>query len=113
MENNKEQDNNKRNRSLFIYISLGLLIFLGVQRYNQTVNAPESSTFSELQSQINEGLVLEATIKEQSNTVEYILANGDTVYKTEYPEGYEGEIFKLLIDQSIVCLLYTSDAADE
>ena len=63
MENNKEQDNKKRNRSLFIYISLGLLIFFGVQRYNQTVNAPESSTFSELQSQINEGLVLEATIK--------------------------------------------------
>ena len=79
MENNKEQDNNKRNRSLFIYISLGLLIFFGVQRYNQTVNAPESSTFSELQSQINEGLVLEATIKEQSNTVEYTLANDDTV----------------------------------
>ena len=102
MENNKEQDNNKRNRSLFIYISLGLLIFFGVQRYNQTINAPESSTFSELQSQINEGLVLEATIKEQSNTVEYMLANDDTVYKTEYPEGFEGEIFKLLIDQSIV-----------
>ena len=102
MENNKEQDNKKRNRSLFIYISLGLLIFFGVQRYNQTVNAPESSTFSELQSQINEGLVLEATIKEQSNTVEYVLANDDTVYKTEYPEGFEGEIFKLLIDQSIV-----------
>ncbi len=102
MEKNKEQDNKKRNRSLFIYISLGLLIFFGVQRYNQTVNAPESSTFSELQSQINEGLVLEATIKEQSNTVEYMLANDDTVYKTEYPEGFEGEIFKLLIDQNIV-----------
>ena len=102
MENNKEQDNNKRNRSLVIYISIGLLIFFGVQRYNQTVNAPESSTFSELQSQINEGLVLEATIKEQSNTVEYMLANDDTVYKTEYPEGFEGEIFKLLIDQNIV-----------
>ena len=102
MENNKEQDNKKRNRSLFVYISLGLLIFFGVQRYNQTINAPESSTFSELQSQINEGLVLEATIKEQSNTVEYMLANDDTVYKTEYPEGFEGEIFKLLIDQSIV-----------
>ena len=102
MENNKEQDNKKRNRSLLLYISLGLLIFFGVQRYNQTVNAPESSTFSELQSQINEGLVLEATIKEQSNTVEYMLANDDTVYKTEYPEGFEGEIFKLLIDQNIV-----------
>ena len=102
MENNKEQDNKKRNRSLFIYIFLGLLIFFGVQRYNQTTNAPENSTFSELQSQINEGLVLEATIKEQSNTVEYMLANDDTVYKTEYPEGFEGEIFKLLIDQNIV-----------
>ena len=31
-----------------------------------------------------------------------MLANDDTVYKTEYPEGFEGEIFKLLIDQSII-----------
>ena len=31
-----------------------------------------------------------------------MLANDDTVYKTEYPEGFEGEIFKLLIDQNIV-----------
>ena len=102
MEESKQEQNKKRNRSLFIYISLGLLIFFGVQRYNQTINAPENSTFSEFQTQINQGLVIEATIKEQSNTVEYKLANNDSLFQTDYPEGFEGEIFKLLIDQNIV-----------
>ena len=102
MEESKQEQNKKRNRSLFIYISLGLLIFFGVQRYNQTINAPENSTFSEFQNQINQGLVIEATIKEQSNTVEYKLANNDSLFQTDYPEGFEGEIFKLLIDQNIV-----------
>ncbi len=102
MEESKQEQNKKRNRSLFIYVSLGLLIFFGVQRYNQTINAPENSTFSEFQTQINQGLVTEATIKEQSNTVEYKLANNDLLFQTDYPEGFEGEIFKLLIDQNIV-----------
>ena len=102
MEESKQEQNKKRNRSLFIYVLLGLLIFFGVQRYNQTINAPENSTFSEFQTQINQGLVTEATIKEQSNTVEYKLANDDSLFQTDYPEGFEGEIFKLLIDQNIV-----------
>ena len=102
MEESKQEQNKKRNRSLFIYVLLGLLIFFGVQRYNQTINAPENSTFSEFQTQINQGLVTEATIKEQSNTVEYKLANNDSLFQTDYPEGFEGEIFKLLIDQNIV-----------
>ena len=102
MEESKQEQNKKRNRSLFIYVSLGLLIFFGVQRYNQTINAPVNSTFSEFQTQINQGLVTEATIKEQSNTVEYKLANDDSLFQTDYPEGFEGEIFKLLIDQNIV-----------
>ena len=102
MEESKQEQNKKRNRSLFIYVSLGLLIFFGVQGYNQTINAPENSTFSEFQTQINQGLVTEATIKEQSNTVEYKLVNNDSIFQTDYPEGFEGEIFKLLIDQNIV-----------
>ena len=102
MEESKQEQNKKRNRSLFVYVLLGLLIFFGVQRYNQTINAPENSTFSEFQTQINQGLVTEATIKEQSNTVEYKLENNDSLFQTDYPEGFEGEIFKLLIDQNIV-----------
>ena len=102
MENNKEELNKKRNKSVFIYISLGLLIFFGAQRYNQSINAPESSTFSEFQSQIDQGLVVEATIKEQSNTIQYKLRNDDLEYQTDYPEGFEGEIFKLLIEQNII-----------
>ena len=38
MEESKQEQNKKRNRSLFIYVSLGLLIFFGVQRYNQLLH---------------------------------------------------------------------------
>ena len=41
-------------------------------------------------------------IRDRSNIVEYKLANDDSLFQTDYPEGFEGEIFKLLIDQNIV-----------
>ena len=47
------------------------IIFVGVQQYNQTINEPEVSTFSEFKELINNGEVVEATIKEQSNTVHF------------------------------------------
>ena len=34
--------------------------------------------------------------------VEFKIANDETVYQTEYPEGFEGEVFQLLVDQDIV-----------
>ena len=85
-----------------MYFALGLLIFLGVQQYNSTVNAPESKSFTVFKNEITSGSVIEATIKEQSNMVEFKIANDETLYQTEYPEGFEGEVFQLLVDQDIV-----------
>ena len=65
---NKEK---KKNKPFLLYVALGLLIFIGVQQYNQTINAPTDVTFSDFQELINSGKVYEATIKEQSNTVEF------------------------------------------
>ena len=107
MEKNKET---KSNKSFWLYAFLGVIIFLGVQQYNSTFNSPEVSSFSEFKSQINNGNVIEATIKEQSNLVEYKLSSGDTLYQTEYPEGFEGEVFQLLIDQDIVLSTDTEPA---
>jgi len=107
MEKKKETKNNK---SFWLYVFLGVIIFLGVQQYNSTFNSPEVSSFSEFKTQINNGNVTEATIKEQSNLVEYKLASGDTLYQTEYPEGFEGEVFQLLIDQDIVLSTDTEPA---
>ena len=95
---NKEKN---KNRQFFLYAALGLLIFLGVQQYNENVNAPESVSFSEFKLLITEDKVTEAVIKEQSNTVHFEVQGSDIIYNTEYPEGFEGEVFQLLINENI------------
>ena len=95
---NKEKN---KNRSFFLYAALGLLIFFGVQQYNENINAPEQVSFSEFKSFINEKKVEEAIIKEQSNTVHFEVIGKSKVFKTEYPEGFEGEVFQLLVDEEI------------
>ncbi len=104
---NKEK---KKNKPFLLYVVLGLLIFFGVQQYNQTINAPTDVTFSDFQELINSGKVDEAIIKEQSNTVEFKTGVEDEIYRTEYPEGFEGEIFQLLVDQNIVLTTDTEPA---
>ena len=82
-------------------IWFGLLIFFGVQQYNENTNAPESVSFTEFKLLITENKVTEAVIKEQSNTVHFEVAGKTTIFKTEYPEGFEGEVFQLLINEKI------------
>ena len=105
-----EDKEKKKTKPLLLYVALGLLIFIGVQQYNQTINEPEASTFSEFKELINNGEVVEATIKEQSNTVHFKTKNDDKVFQTEYPEGFEGEIFQILVDQNIVLTTDTEPA---
>ena len=105
-----EDKEKKKTRPILLYVALGLLIFIGVQQYNQTINEPEVSTFSEFKELINNGEVVEATIKEQSNTVHFKTKNDDKVFQTEYPEGFEGEIFQILVDQNIVLTTDTEPA---
>ena len=95
---NKEKN---KNRPFFLYAALGLLIFFGVQQYNENTNAPESVSFSEFKLLITENKVTEAVIKEQSNTVHFEITGKTTIFKTEYPEGFEGEVFQLLINERI------------
>ena len=71
-----EDKEKKNNKPFLLYVALGILIFIGVQQYNQTINAPAVSTFSEFQELINNGEVVEATIKEQSNTVQFKTIKG-------------------------------------
>ena len=105
-----EDNVKKKTKPFLLYVALGLLIFIGVQQYNQTINEPEASTFSEFKELINNGEVVEATIKEQSNTVHFKTKNDDKVFQTEYPEGFEGEIFQILVDQNIVLTTDTEPA---
>ncbi|MEC7819796.1 MAG: ATP-dependent zinc metalloprotease FtsH [Actinomycetota bacterium] len=106
MEKDKNSNDEKKKgspRSAFLYIALGILIFVGVQQYNNTINETTESTFTEFKQYIQDDVVSKATIKAQSNTVEYQLAGEPTskIYVTEYPEGFEGEVFQLLINSNI------------
>ena len=102
-KNPKDEKKKGSPRSIILYVVLGLLIFFGVQQYNNTVNETIESTFTELKQYIQDGAVSKATIKAQSNTVEYQLTGelASNIYVTEYPEGFEGEVFQLLINSNI------------
>ena len=64
-----EKDNNSNDekkkgspRSAFLYIALGILIFVGVQQYNNTINETTESTFTEFKQYIQDDVVSKATI---------------------------------------------------
>ena len=63
MDKKKEINKKNNNKSFFMYFALGLLIFLGVQQYNCSVNAPEIRTFTAFNSEITSGSLIEAPIK--------------------------------------------------
>ena len=52
MDKKKEINKKNNNKSFFMYFALGMLIFLGVQQYNSTVNAPESKSFTVFKNEI-------------------------------------------------------------
>ena len=90
-------------RTIILYVVLATVIFFGVQQYNKTVNAPLEVSFTEFKQRIQDNEIVTATIKAQSNTVEYQIATDSEpiIYMTEYPEGFEGEVFQLLINSDI------------
>ncbi len=106
MEKEKKSKNEEKpsvSRPIFLYVILAMLIFFGVQQYNNTINDPTESSFTEFKQRIQDNEITKATIKAQSNTVEYEISvdTKNIIYMTEYPEGFEGEVFQLLINSDI------------
>ena len=106
MEKEKKSKNEEKpsvSRPIFLYVILAVLIFFGVQQYNSTINEPTESSFTEFKQRIQDNEITKATIKAQSNTVEYEISvdTKNIIYMTEYPEGFEGEVFQLLINSDI------------
>ena len=106
MEKEKKSKNEEKpsvSRPIFLYVILAMLIFFGVQQYNSTINDPTESSFTEFKQRIQDNEITKATIKAQSNTVEYEISvdTKTIIYMTEYPEGFEGEVFQLLINSDI------------
>ena len=107
MEKEEKSKNEKKPstpRPILLYVVFAVVIFFGVQQYNSTINEPIESSYTEFEQRIQDNEITNATIKAQSNTVEYEIVgdNENLIYITEYPEGFfEGEVFQLLINSGI------------
>ena len=106
MEKEEKSKNEKKPstpRPILLYVVFAVVIFFGVQQYNSTINEPIESSYTEFEQRIQDNEITNATIKAQSNTVEYetVGDNENLIYITEYPEGFEGEVFQLLINSGI------------
>ena len=107
MEKEEKSKNEKKPstpRPILLYVVFAVVIFFGVQQYNSTINEPIESSYTEFEQRIQDNEITNATIKAQSNTVEYKTvwdSENNIIYITEYPEGFEGEVFQLLINSGI------------
>ncbi|RZP25980.1 MAG: ATP-dependent metallopeptidase FtsH/Yme1/Tma family protein [Candidatus Actinomarinales bacterium] len=103
-EKSKNEKKPSKPRPILLYVVFAVVIFFGVQQYNSTINEPFESSYTEFEQRIQDNEITNATIKAQSNTVEYKTvwdSENNIIYITEYPEGFEGEVFQLLINSGI------------
>ena len=103
-EKSKNEKKPSKPRPILLYVVFAVVIFFGVQQYNSTINEPLESSYTEFEQRIQDNEITNATIKAQSNTVEYKTvwdSENNIIYITEYPEGFEGEVFQLLINSGI------------
>jgi cell division protease FtsH len=83
-----------------------LVITVGVTLVNTFVtsaSAPAELSLSELQNDVRGGRVESVVIKQQSNLVvgELKDGTGTTTFETSFPEGYEGDLTALLLDNGV------------
>ena len=99
----KNEKKSVGSKPILLYVIIATVIFFGVQQYNNSVNSPIEVSFTEFKQRIQDNEILTATIKAQSNTVEYQIDSDSEliIYMTDYPEGFEGEVFQLLVNSDI------------
>ena len=99
----KNEKKSVGSKPILLYVIIATVIFFGAQQYNNSVNSPIEVSFTEFKQRIQDNEILTATIKAQSNTVEYQIDSDSEliIYMTDYPEGFEGEVFQLLVNSDI------------
>ncbi len=94
---------NRTVRTMLIYL---IVITVGVTLVNAFVNnatAPTEMSLDELQENVRAGRITSVVIKQKSNVVEGELTDGSgtTTFETSFPEGYEGDLTALLLDNRV------------
>ncbi len=93
-------------RTVLIYLVVITVAITAVNAFVSSATAPEKLGLDQLQGRIASGQVESVVIKQQSNVVEGelipgALPGGQTSFTTNYPEGYEGDLTTLLLDNGI------------
>ncbi len=94
---------NRTVRTMLVYL---IVITVGITLVNTFVSsatAPTEMTLDELQENVRGGRVSSVVIKQQSNVIEGEVTDGSgtTSFETSFPEGYEGDLTALLLDNGV------------
>ncbi|MEE9582916.1 MAG: ATP-dependent zinc metalloprotease FtsH [Acidimicrobiia bacterium] len=83
-----------------IVITVGVTL---VNAFLNTATAPDDLSLDQLQANVRGGLITSVVIKQQSNIVEGELSgpSGTSNFETTFPEGYEGDLTALLLDNGV------------
>ncbi|MCH7584739.1 MAG: ATP-dependent zinc metalloprotease FtsH [Acidobacteria bacterium] len=83
-----------------IVITVGVTI---VNAFLGTASSPTDLSLDQLQANVRGGLITSVVIKQQSNVVEGELSgpSGTSSFETTFPEGYEGDLTALLLDNGV------------
>jgi len=90
-------------RTMLVYL---IVITVGVSLVNaflSTATAPTDLSLDQLQANVRGGLITTVVIKQQSNVVEGEISgpSGTSGFETTFPEGYEGDLTALLLDNGV------------
>ncbi len=90
-------------RTMLVYL---IVITVGVTIVNAflgTASSPTDLSLDQLQANVRGGLITSVVIKQQSNVVEGELSgpSGTSSFETTFPEGYEGDLTALLLDNGV------------
>jgi len=90
-------------RTMLVYL---IVITVGVTLVNTLLSTATASTdlsLDQLQANVRGGLITSVVIKQESNVVEGELSgpSGTSNFETAFPEGYEGDLTALLLDNGV------------
>ncbi len=94
---------NRTVRTMLVYL---IVITVGVAIVNSfvsTATAPTEMSLDQLQANVRGGLITAVVIKQESNIVEGEFTDGSetTNFETTFPEGYEGDLTALLLENGV------------
>ena len=90
-------------RTVLVYLLVATVAISLVNAFVGGANAPTEISLDEMQTKVEGGQVSSVVIKQKSNVVEGKMVDGagGETFETSFPEGYEGDLTALLLDNGV------------